>query len=239
MSYSNYIGNKMKILEANNLTKVYDTNGVKVKVINGISLTTNEGEFLSITGPSGSGKSTLLYLLSGLDKPTSGEVKLLGKDINKMSSRELAEMRRHQVSFVYQFYNLIPNLSVYENIILPKRIDSRLSNDDNEYLKELLNLAGIEHIKDRRPDEISGGEQQRAAILRAVFTRPNVIFLDEPTGNLDSKSSDIVINLIKKINKEYGTSVIMVTHSLEQAKVGDRIINIIDGRINNDIQVIN
>lgn len=223
-----------KVIEAKELIKNYDTNGIIVPVINGISMEVMEGEFLAITGISGSGKSTLLYLLSGIETPCSGEIYIEGKELSKLKEKEIARMRRQDISFVYQFYNLIPNLTIIENIVLSKRIDCKLEDEDKIYLEELINLAGISHIRNRKPSEVSGGEQQRVALIRAVFTKPKVIFLDEPTGNLDSKSSKMVMDLIMNINKTYKTTLIMVTHSLEQAKQADRIITLRDGVIIQD-----
>lgn len=221
----------MHILKAYNLVKEYCTNNTINRVIDDISLNVEEGEFLSITGESGSGKSTLLYLLSGLESLTMGQVLLQDRDISTLSDRKIAKLRRSVLSFVYQFYNLIPNLTIMENILLPKKMDSVLKKEDNEYLKELVHVASIDNILHRLPSEVSGGEQQRAALIRAVFIKPKIVFADEPTGNLDSKSSEQVLNLLKKINKEYNASVIMVTHSIKQAQMADRTIRLKDGRI--------
>jgi putative ABC transport system ATP-binding protein len=224
---------KMKIIIAKNLIKEFNTGKVVNSVINDISLDIEEGEFLAITGESGSGKSTLLYLLSGLEIPSKGKVTLLDKDIAKLSDRQISLLRRKDISIVYQFYNLIPNLTIYENIILPKTIDKRLTKEDKIFLEELISTAGIKNILNRRPSQVSGGEQQRAALIRAVFIKPKIIFADEPTGNLDSKSSGIVMNLIKQINKDYNITVVMVTHSMQQAEMADKTITLQDGRIIN------
>ncbi|MGI6522688.1 MAG: ABC transporter ATP-binding protein [Christensenellales bacterium] len=221
----------MSLIIAKNLVKEFNNKKIKNRVIKGINFSIDEGEFIAITGESGSGKSTLLYLLSGLDKPTSGGVFYMGKNLALFNDREMAELRRNEISFIYQFYNLIPNLTIYENIILPKRIEKRLSLEDKRYLKELLDFAKIGHIADLRPNEVSGGEQQRAAFIRSVFTRPKIIFADEPTGNLDSASGERLIDLIKDINSTYKTAIVMVTHSKENAKAAQRELVLKDGVI--------
>jgi putative ABC transport system ATP-binding protein len=221
----------MTILQAIDLTKNYKNGGVITNVIKGINLDIQEGEFAAITGASGSGKSTLLYLLSGQEKPTSGKVLLNGEDISLFSESKMAALRRRQLSFVYQYYNLIPNLSVYDNIVLPVRMDRRLTAADKGYLEEIVAVAGIKNLLKKRPDQLSGGEQQRAALLRAVFIRPKIIFADEPTGNLDSKSGAAVMQLIKEINERYKTTVVMVTHSEAQAAYANRRIYMNDGKI--------
>ncbi len=221
----------MIILQAKNLTKDYENGAVKTHVIKDISLDISEGEFVAVTGASGSGKSTFLYLLSGQEKPTSGSVILNDKDISLFSEAQMAKLRRREVSFVYQYYNLIPNLSVYDNIVLPVRMDRRLTATDKAYFEELVEVAGLKTALKKRPDQLSGGEQQRAALLRAVFIRPKIIFADEPTGNLDSKSGCAVMQLMKEINERYNTTVIMVTHSETQAAYARKRIHISDGKI--------
>lgn len=221
----------MTILEAKELTKDYKNGGVITHVIKGISLEIEEGEFVAITGASGSGKSTFLYLLSGQEKPTSGNVFLKGEDISLFSEGRMAALRRRDISFVYQYYNLIPNLSVYDNIVLPLRMDRRLTASDKAYLQELVEVAGLQSALKKKPELLSGGEQQRAALLRAIFIRPKIIFADEPTGNLDTKSGTAVMGLIKAINERYNTTVIMVTHSKTQAAYANRRIQIGDGKI--------
>lgn len=221
----------MSILKAIDLTKDYKNGGVTTPVIKGITLEIEEGDFVAITGASGSGKSTFLYLLSGQEKPTSGNVFLDGKDIFLFSEAQMAKLRRREVSFVYQYYNLIPNLSVYDNIVLPVRMDRMLTATDKAYLQEIVEVAGLKTALKKRPDQLSGGEQQRAALLRAVFIRPKIIFADEPTGNLDSKSGATVMQLMKEINERYNTTVIMVTHSETQAAYAGRRIHISDGKI--------
>lgn len=225
----------MIIISAKNLIKEYTSENVLYRVINGIDLDVSEGDFLAVKGESGSGKSTLLYLLSGLETPTSGVVTFLNKDFAQMKDAETAKLRRSKISFVYQFYNLLPNLSIYDNIVLPKQIDKCFNDAEKQYLEELICLAGIKNILKKLPSEVSGGEQQRAAIVRAVFVRPAVLFADEPTGSLDSKSGMAVINLLKKINDDYKTAVVMVTHSAEQAASAKKVINIKDGKITENV----
>lgn len=221
----------MIILKATDLTKDYKNGGVVTHVIKGISLEIEEGGFVAVTGASGSGKSTFLYLLSGQERPTSGSIFLNGQDIAGFSEAQMSRLRRREISFVYQYYNLIPNLSVYDNIVLPVRMDRRLTTTDKAYLRELLEVAGLKTALKKRPEQLSGGEQQRVALLRAVFIRPKIIFADEPTGNLDSKSGAAVMQLIKEINTRYNTTVIMVTHSETQAAYADKRIHISDGKI--------
>lgn len=221
----------MRIIEAKNLIKDYYAVDKPVRVINGISLFIEEGEFVAITGESGSGKSTLLYLLSGLEPPTNGEIKLMGLEITKFSEKELTQLRLKHLSFVYQYYNLIPNLTIYENIILPIRLKGKIKEEDRAYIEELINIAGISNIKDRLPEQVSGGEQQRTAIVRAVGVKSSIVFADEPCGNLDSNNSDKVMNLLKDINQRYNTTIVLVTHSNSQAEVARRRIILKDGRI--------
>ncbi len=231
MSYSLIKKVNMKIVTAKNLVKEFHSKKIKNRVIKGVNLEIEEGDFIAITGASGSGKSTLLYLLSGLDRPSSGSVFFMEKNLSEYTDRQMAKLRRNEMSFVYQFYNLIPNLNVYENIVLPKRIEKRLNTSDKKYLNELLDFAGIKHIIHLRPNEISGGEQQRVAFVRAVFTRPKIVFADEPTGNLDSVSGEKVMNLIKEINNTYKTTIIMVTHSEDNAKAAKKELKMKDGII--------
>ena len=188
-----------------------------------------KGEFVAIVGASGSGKSTLLHLVGGVDRPTKGKVFIDGKNIYEMNDDKLAIFRRRQVGLIYQFYNLIPILNVEENITLPLELDNR--EVDKKTLKELLELLGLEHRSKHLPNELSGGQQQRVSIGRALITNPAIILADEPTGNLDSKSSDEIVALLKKSNKEYNQTIIMITHNMEIAKEADRIIKIEDGRI--------
>ncbi len=219
----------MEILKVENLTKVYGKENSKVVALDNVSFSVEKGEFVAIVGASGSGKSTLLHLMGGVDTPTSGKVFIDGKDIYKLSSDNLAIFRRREVGLIYQFYNLIPILTVEENITLPLLLDNR--KVDKFELDEMIKLLGLERRRKHLPNELSGGQQQRTSIGRALITKPAIVLADEPTGNLDSKSSDEVVNLLKKLNKEYKQTIIMITHNLDIASVADRIITIEDGRI--------
>lgn len=219
----------MEILKVENLTKIYGKNSTEVKALDNVSFSVNKGEFLAIVGASGSGKSTLLHLLGGVDKPTSGKVFIEGQDIYSFNEDKLAIFRRRQIGLIYQFYNLIPILNVTENITLPLDLDNRAA--DQEELTNLIKLLGLEKRTNHLPNELSGGQQQRVSIGRALITHPAIILADEPTGNLDSKSSDEIMNLLKKSNKEFKQTIIMITHNMELAKCADRIIEIEDGKI--------
>ena len=219
----------MEILKVENLTKIYGKGTTKVVALDNVSFSVNKGEFVAIVGASGSGKSTLLHLIGGVDRPTSGNVYIDGKDIYKLDDDKLAIFRRRQVGLVYQFYNLIPILNVEENITLPLDLDNRKVN--KEHLNSLIKLLGLESRKHHLPNELSGGQQQRTSIGRALVTNPTIILADEPTGNLDSKSSDEIVELLRKSNKEYKQTIIMITHNMEIAKCADRIIQIEDGKI--------
>ncbi len=219
----------MEILRVENLSKVYGKGENKVVALDNVSFSVEKGEFVAIVGASGSGKSTLLHLVGGVDRPTNGKVFIDGKNIYDMNDDKLAIFRRRQVGLIYQFYNLIPILNVEENITLPLELDNREVN--KKTLKELLELLGLENRSKHLPNELSGGQQQRVSIGRALITNPAIILADEPTGNLDSKSSDEIVALLKKSNKEYNQTIIMITHNMEIAKEADRIIKIEDGRI--------
>ena len=219
----------MEILKVENLCKQYGKGENKVTALDNVSFTVNKGEFVAIVGASGSGKSTLLHLIGGDDRPTSGKVFIDGKDIYKFNDDELAIFRRRQVGLIYQFYNLIPILNVEENITLPLKLDNK--NIDKQRLDELIKVLGLEERRTHLPNELSGGQQQRTSIGRAMITNPAIILADEPTGNLDSKASDEIVTLLKKSNKDYKQTIIMITHNLEIAKVADRIIKIEDGKI--------
>ncbi len=223
----------MEILRVDNLTKIYGKDSTKVVALDHVSFTVGKGEFVAIVGASGSGKSTLLHLIGGVDRPTSGKVYIDGKDIFKFNDDKLAIFRRRQVGLIYQFYNLIPILNVEENITLPLALDNR--EVDKERLASLLKLLGLENRKNHLPNELSGGQQQRTSIGRAIITNPTIILADEPTGNLDSKSSDEIVALLKKSNKELNQTIIMITHNMEIAKVADRIIKIEDGKIVSEV----
>ena len=219
----------MEILKVENLCKQYGKGENKVTALDNVSFTVNKGEFVAIVGASGSGKSTLLHLIGGVDRPTSGKVFIDGKDIYKFNDDELAIFRRRQVGLIYQFYNLIPILNVEENITLPLKLDNR--NIDKQRLDELIKVLGLEERRTHLPNELSGGQQQRTSIGRAMITNPAIILADEPTGNLDSKASDEIVTLLKKSNKDYKQTIIMITHNLEIASYADRIIKIEDGKI--------
>ncbi len=219
----------MEILRVENLSKIYGKDEVQVNALDNVSFTVDEGEFVAIVGASGSGKSTLLHLIGGVDRPTSGKVFIDGKDIYKFNDDELAVFRRRQVGLIYQFYNLIPILNVEENITLPLKLDNR--KVDEEKLNELIKLLGLEDRRKHLPNELSGGQQQRTSIGRAMITNPSIILADEPTGNLDSKSSEEIVKLLEKSNKDYKQTIIMITHNMDIAKIADRIIRLEDGRI--------
>ena len=219
----------MEILRVSNLTKIYGKDEAKVVALDNVSFSVEKGEFVAIVGASGSGKSTLLHLIGGVDRPTSGKVYVDGKDIFELNDDKLAIFRRRQVGLIYQFYNLIPILNVEENITLPLSLDNR--EIDKQKLDEMLNLLGLQNRKMHLPNELSGGQQQRTSIGRALITNPTIILADEPTGNLDSKSSDEIVTLLKKSNKELKQTIIMITHNMEIAKCADRIIRMEDGRI--------
>ncbi len=219
----------MEILKVQDLTKIYGKNTTKVVALDHVSFTVNKGEFVAIIGASGSGKSTLLHLIGGVDRPTSGKVYIDGEDIFALDDDKLAIFRRRQIGLIYQFYNLIPILNVEENIFLPLALDNRPPN--KEELNDILKLLGLYERRNHLPNELSGGQQQRTSIGRALITRPTLILADEPTGNLDSKSSEEIVALLKKSNKELKQTIIMITHNMEIAKCADRIIKIEDGKI--------
>ena len=219
----------MEILKVENVTKIYGKDTTKVVALDDVSFSVEKGEFVAIVGASGSGKSTLLHIIGGVDRPTSGKVFIDGQDIFKFNDDKLAIFRRRQVGLIYQFYNLIPILNVEENITLPLSLDNRIV--DKETLNNMLKLLGLENRKKHLPNELSGGQQQRTSIGRALITNPTIILADEPTGNLDSKSSDEIVALLKKSNKELKQTIIMITHNMEIAKEADRIIKIEDGKI--------
>ncbi len=219
----------MEILRVEHLTKIYGKGSTEVKALDDVSFSVQKGEFVAIVGASGSGKSTLLHLLGGVDRPTSGKVFIDGKDIYEFDDDKLAIFRRRQVGLIYQFYNLIPILNVEENIVLPLSLDNREVNQ--EKLEELLKVLGLSNRRNHLPNELSGGQQQRTSIGRALITNPTIVLADEPTGNLDSKASDEIVELLKKSNWDYNQTIIMITHNMEIAKYADRILQIEDGRI--------
>ncbi|MCR1899619.1 ABC transporter ATP-binding protein [Irregularibacter muris] len=219
----------MKILETKALKKYYGKESNLVKALNGIDLSIEERQFVAIVGSSGSGKTTLLHMMGGLDKPTDGQVFIDGKDIYKMKDENLAIFRRRKVGFVFQSYNLIPVLNVWENITLPLEFD--LKAIDKEFVEELMKTLGIYDKKNALPNQLSGGQQQRVAIARALVTRPSIVLADEPTGNLDSKTSLEVINLLKQSVRKYHQTLVMITHDDKLAQMADKIIRIEDGKL--------
>jgi len=221
----------MNILETIDLKKYYGEKPNIVKAIDGINLTVQKGEFLGIVGTSGSGKSTLLNMLGGLDNPTSGKVIVTGQDISQLSDEELTIFRRRNVGFVFQNLNLVPMLNLYENIVLPLDLDGEII--DERYIEEIIELLHLEDKKRRFPNYLSGGEQQRGAIARALATKPSIILADEPTGNLDSKTSAEVLGLLKRTSGQFNQTIVMITHNNEIAQLTDRIVRIEDGRIYN------
>jgi len=219
------------MIEAKNISKSFKIGEQKLQVLENINLTVEAGEFVSLMGPSGSGKSTLLYILSGLDKADTGGVIINGKEIGNLNDSEESAMRREDMGFVFQAYNLIDNLTVEENMVIPAMFDGKKRNEVNERLEELLNAVGLFEHRKHRPMELSGGQQQRTAIARALINHPKVVFADEPTGNLDSQSGKEVLELLSKLNKQYGITILMVTHSEESTQYGNRVIRLRDGRI--------
>lgn len=222
----------MEILRVENLTKVYGKGENEVRALDGVSFSVEKGEFVAIIGPSGSGKSTLLHILGAVDEPSSGKVFMDGKDVFKQNEERLAIFRRRQVGLVYQFYNLIPVLDVVENITLPVQLDGRKVN--RERLREMVALLGLHGREKHLPNQLSGGQQQRVSIGRALMNSPSVVLADEPTGNLDSKNSQEIMELLKKSNKKYNQTLIMITHDENIALQADRIIAIEDGHITRD-----
>ena len=218
-----------EILKIKNISKDYGIKGFKTNVLKNISLTVNEGDFIAIMGPSGAGKTTLLNLMSTLDKQTSGEIILDGINISKVKNNELSKLRREKIGFIFQSYNLIPSLNVWENVVLPIGLDGR--EVDESFIKELLKSLGLENKHDVLPNTLSGGQQQRVAIARALATRPAIILADEPTGNLDSKTSDEVMSILKSMSKKYSQTLVMITHDDSIAQMADRVIFIEDGRV--------
>ena len=222
----------MEILRVENLTKVYGKGENEVRALDGVSFSVKKGEFVAVIGPSGSGKSTLLHILGGVDRPTSGRVLMDGKDVYAQNEEQLAIFRRRQVGLIYQFYNLIPVLNVTENITLPVLMDGQRVNSDR--LKELITTLGLTDRENHLPNQLSGGQQQRVSIGRALMNAPAVVLADEPTGNLDSKNSKEIVDLLKISNEKYGQTLIVITHDESIALQADRIISIDDGKITRD-----
>lgn len=222
----------MEILKVENLRKEYGEGNSRVVALDGVNLTINRGEFVAIVGPSGSGKSTLLHIIGGVDSPDDGKVYIDGNDISKYSSKELALFRRRKVGLIYQFYNLIPNLSVRHNIELPLKLDKRKVSEKD--LADIVKKLGIESKMDSFPSELSGGQQQRVAIARSLIYNPSIILADEPTGNLDRQNSKEIIDIFKYFNKTLNQTIILITHDEEIALRANRIITVVDGKIVGD-----
>ncbi len=219
----------MAILQAEDLKKYYGAGENQVKALDGVSLQVEKGEFVSIVGTSGSGKSTLLHMLGGLDKPTAGRVVIDGQDISELTDDALCIFRRRKIGFVFQNYNLVSSLNVYENIVLPVQLDGR--EPDKEYVEKIIETLGLSEKLNNLPNNLSGGQQQRVAIARALVAKPAIILADEPTGNLDSKTSQDVLGLLKITSSKFTQTIVMITHNEEIAQLADRIVRIEDGKI--------
>ena len=219
----------MAILQTKDLKKYYGSGDTQVKALDGVNLSVEQGEFVAIVGTSGSGKSTLLHMLGGLDRPTSGSVMVDGKDIFSLKDEALTIFRRRKIGFVFQSYNLVPVLSVWENIILPIQLDG--NKVDTEYVRQVIETLGLEKKLKNLPNQLSGGQQQRVAIARALAAKPAIVLADEPTGNLDSKTSQDVLGLMKVTGQKFSQTMVMITHNEEIAQMADRIVRIEDGRI--------
>lgn len=219
----------MKVLHTKDLKKYYGSGETCVKALDGVELSVERGEFLAIVGTSGSGKSTLLHMLGGLDRPTSGKVYVDDKDISSLSEDALCIFRRRKIGFVFQSYNLVPVLNVYENIVLPIELDG--NTVDKRYVDSVISVLGLKEKLDNLPNQLSGGQQQRVAIARALAAKPSILLADEPTGNLDSKTSQDVLGLLKVTGEKFGQTIVMITHNEEIAQMADRIVRIEDGQI--------
>ncbi|MGL5755179.1 MAG: ABC transporter ATP-binding protein [Paraclostridium sp.] len=219
----------MSILKTKSLKKYYGKNENLVKAIDNTDIDIKEGEFVAIVGKSGSGKSTLLHMIGGLDRPTEGKVIIDSKDIFSLKDEQLAIFRRRKIGFIFQYYNLIPSLNVWENIVLPIGLDNKVV--DKDFVNDVVNTLGLEMKKESLPNTLSGGQQQRVAIARALVSRPSIILADEPTGNLDSKTSDEVMSLLKSMIKKYNQTLVMITHDEAIAQMADRVIYIEDGKV--------
>lgn len=228
----------MEVIQCENIVKNFNTPGIENAVLKGISLKVKEADFVSIVGPSGSGKSTLLYILGGLDKPTEGKVMINDNDLYKLKDRKLSKIRRENIGFIYQFYNLMPNLTVMENILVPVLIRKEKASKYKSKVQELLEVVGLEEKENSKPSELSGGQQQRVAIVRALINDSDIILADEPIGNLDSKSGKEIMELLKMINRQYQKTIIQVTHSMDATKYGTRLITLKDGMIEQDEKII-
>ena len=219
----------MTILQTNDLRKIYGSGDTEVRALDGVDIAVENGEFVAVVGTSGSGKSTLLHMLGGLDRPTSGTVTVDGKDIFSLKDEALTIFRRRKIGFVFQNYNLVPVLNVYENIVLPIQLDGK--KPDEAYVDQIIKTLGLESKLQNLPNKLSGGQQQRVAIARALAAKPAIILADEPTGNLDSKTSQDVMSLLKVTSQKFSQTIVMITHNEEIAQMSDRIIHIEDGRI--------
>ena len=219
----------MTVLETKDLKKYYGSGDTQVKALDGVDLTVENGEFVAIVGTSGSGKSTLLHMLGGLDRPTGGSVLVEGRDIFALKDEELTIFRRRKIGFVFQSYNLVPVLSVYDNIVLPIQLDG--GRVDEAYVNQVIEALGLEQKLSSLPSQLSGGQQQRVAIARALATKPAILLADEPTGNLDSRTSQDVLSLMKTTGQKFAQTMVMITHNEEIAQLSDRIVRIEDGRI--------
>ncbi len=219
----------MIILQAKDLRKIYGSGDTEVRALDGVSLSVEKGEFLAVVGTSGRGKSTLLHMLGGLDKPTSGSVTVDGNELSKMTNDELTIFRRRNIGFVFQSYNLVPMMNVEENILLPVGLDGKEA--DTAYTDEIISILGLSDKLQRLPNKLSGGQQQRVAIARALASKPTIILADEPTGNLDSKTSQDVLGLLKVTSQRFHQTMVIITHNEEIAQMADRIVRIEDGRI--------
>lgn len=224
----------IEAINVNNLYKSFKIGKQNIEVLKNLNFSVKKGEFVSIMGASGCGKSTLLYLLGGLDNPSKGDVWVSGRNYVAMKEKEKSEMRRRELGFVFQFYNLVPNLNVEDNILLPLLLDGKKPKNYDKELKEILDVIDMTTRKKHTPRELSGGQQQRVAIARALLFNPDIILADEPIGNLDSKSGIEIMKLFKTINNEYGKTIVQVTHSMEAAAFGNRIIHLRDGEIDRD-----
>jgi putative ABC transport system ATP-binding protein len=227
----------MAILETDGISKQYQMGTVTVDALAGVDFSVERGEFVGVMGPSGSGKSTLLHLLGGLDQPSGGQVTLAGRALSDLSDRQITITRRRQMGFVFQFFNLIPTLTTEENVALPMIIDGRRPRDYQQRVDHLLELVGLTGRRDHTPDQLSGGEQQRVAIARALVTEPAIVLADEPTGNLDSRSGDEILRLLRRLCDELNQTVVMVTHDPRAASYADRIVFLQDGRIIDEMRV--
>ena len=219
----------MSILQALDLKKIYGKGENEVRALDGVTLSVDHGEFVAVVGTSGSGKSTLLHLLGGLDRPTDGKVTIEGQDIFSLKEEALTIFRRRKIGFVFQAYNLVPSLNVYENILLPIELDG--GKIDREYIGQILQVLGIDEKTESLPNQLSGGQQQRVAIARALAAKPALVLADEPTGNLDSKTSQDVLGLLKVTSQRFSQTIVMITHNEEIAQMADRVIHIEDGKI--------